>query len=143
MKELIRRLRGALGIGLTWAALWVVLGSVLMLVIGIVDPDQIDPGEGPAKALPILALVGFLCGVGFAGLFSLAERRRTVRDLSVVRAALWGLLGGVAIPLLMGTDGSMGWITGSLGALFAATSVAIARRGAPREAAPPVDNGVA
>ena len=67
MKELIRRLRGALGIGLTWAALWVVLGSVLMLVIGIVDPDQIDPGEGPAKALPILALVGFLSGLAFSG----------------------------------------------------------------------------
>jgi hypothetical protein len=139
MKGLVRRLRGALGIGLTWAALWVLLGSLFFLFIVSVRPQDIGPGEGLTEALPVLALVGFLSGLGFAGVFSVAERRRAVGDLSIVRGALWGLLGGVGIPLLMGTDGSMAWITGPLGAVFAAASVAIARRGASREVTPRVD----
>ena len=130
MRRFARWLRGALGIGLTWAGLWVVFGIVVGIVIRIVDPSDIGPGEGPGVVLPILAVVGFLSGLGFAGLFSLAERRRTLTELSPGRAALWGLVGSAAIPLLMGTDGSMGWLTGTLGATFAAASVAIARRGA-------------
>lgn len=129
MKKFIRWLRGALGIGLTWGVLWVGLGMVLILIIKVVDPGQIGPGEGPAETLPILGLVGLLSGIGFAGILSLAERRRTLRELSVGRAALWGLLGGVGIPLLLGAGASMGWLTGPMGALFAGASVAIARRG--------------
>jgi hypothetical protein len=128
----VRWLRGALGIGLTWAVLWVVLGILLLALFLIFDPADIGPGEGPSRVLPILGLVGFLSGLGFAGLLFLAERRRTLRELSLGRVALWGLLGSAAIPLLMGADGSMGWLTGFLGATFATTSVAMARRGAER-----------
>ncbi len=137
MTDFIRRLRGALGIGVTWGVLWVAFGLVLGLIIGVFRPEEIDPGEGPGKVLPIFALVGFLSGLGFAGVLSLAERRRTIHELSLGRAALWGLLGGVAIPLLMGTDGSMGWVTGPMGAIFAAASLATARRGMLREVEPP------
>ena len=129
MRAFMRWLRGAVSIGLTWAALWVLIGLVLFAVIRVVRPEDIGPGEGLGKALPILGLVGLLSGLGFAGLFSLGERRRTLRQLSLGRVALWGLLGGVGIPLFMGTDGSMGWLTGLLGATFAAGSVALARRG--------------
>ena len=129
MRAFMRWLRGAVSIGLTWAALWVLIGLVLFTVIRIVHPEDIGPGEGLGKVLPILGLVGLLSGLGFAGLFSLGERRRTLRQLSLGRVALWGLLGSAAIPLLMGTDGSMGWLTGVLGATFAAGSVALARRG--------------
>jgi len=127
--RLVRWLRGALGVALTWAALWVLLGLAIYAVIRTVDPADIGPGEGLDRALPILALVGLLSGLGFAALLSLAERRRTLRELSLGRVTLWGLLGSAAIPLLMGTDGSMGFLTGALGALFAAGSLAIARRG--------------
>ena len=134
LKPLLRRLRGALGIGLTWAVLWVVVGFGLVTVIGILRPGDISRGEGLSRILPSLATVGFLSGLGFAALFWLAERRRTLAQLSIGRVALWGLLGSAAIPLLLGTDGSMGILTGSLGALFAAGSVATARRGLPRAA---------
>lgn len=137
MAELVRRLRGALGIGVTWGVLWAAIGVVLALTIGVVDPEDIDPGEGPARVAAIFGLVGFLSGLGFAGLLSLAERRRTIAQLSLGRVALWGVLGGAAIPLLMGTDGSMGWVTGPMGAIFATASVAAARRRALREANPP------
>ena len=127
--RLARWLRGALGVALTWAALWVLVGLAIYAVIRTVDPGDIGPGEGLDRALPILALVGFLSGLGFAALLSLVERRRTLRELSLGRVALWGLLGSAAVPLLMGTDASMGGLTGALGALFAAGSLAIARRG--------------
>lgn len=113
---------------MTWGVLWVVIGLVVFTAFTIFDPEDIDPGEGPAKVLPIFALIGFLSGLGFAVWLSLAEGRRTLHQLPLWRVALWGLLGGVAIPLLMGTDGSMGWLTGPMGAAFAAASVAAARR---------------
>ena len=136
MTQLIRRLRGALGIGVTWGVLWAAIGLVLGVTVGVVRPEVIGPGEGPGKVAAVLGFVGFLSGLGFAGLFSLAERRRTIQELSLGRVALWGLLGAAAIPLLTGADASVGFITGPMGAVFAATFVATARRGALRGAKP-------
>ena len=136
MRLLARRIRGALGIGVTWGAMWVAIGLVVITALKVFRPEEIDPGEGFARVLPILGLVGFLSGLGFSGWLSLAERRRTLHQLSLLRVALWGLLGGVAIPLLMGADGSMGWVTGPMGAAFAAASLAAARRRALPEAEP-------
>jgi hypothetical protein len=130
MIKLLRRLRGALAIGVTWAVMWIAIGLVLFAVIRIVSPEDIEPGEGLDVALPILGLVGFLSGLGFAGLLSLIERRARLDELSLARVALWGLLGSAAIPWLIGGDGSNGWVTGPMGAIFATASVAIARRGA-------------
>ena len=136
MNTWLRRLRGALSVGLTWALLWVILGILIMAGIWLVDPADIGPGEGPSKALPILALVGLLSGTGFAALLASTARRKTLGDLSPWRAGLLGLLGSAGIPWLMGADASMGVLTGALGALFASTSVAIARRGEPTAGAP-------
>ena len=130
MTGFLQRLRGALGIGVIWGVLWAGIGFALVLTIGLFDPEDIGPGEGPGRAAAIMGALGFLSGLAFAGLFSLAERRRTIRELSLGRVAVWGVLGGVAIPLLLGTDGSMGWMSGALGGTFAAASVAAARRGA-------------
>lgn len=137
MTRLVRALRGAAVIGIAWGFAWILVGAVIGLVIGVVSPEDIEPGEGPERALPILGLVGFLSGLGFAGLLALAERHSRVEELSLARVAVWGLLGSAAIPLLMGTDASMGWVTGPMGALFAAASVAIARRAAPGEKSMP------
>jgi hypothetical protein len=135
MKKLLRWIRGALGIGVTWAALWMVFGVLLVIVARIVRPHDVGPGEGLSEVLPVLAIVGLLSGLGFAAFLSVAERRRKLHELSLGRVALWGLLGSAAIPLVLGTDGSMGWLTGLLGATFATGSVALARRGSggPRE----------
>jgi hypothetical protein len=137
MGPMTRRIRGALGIGVTWGVMWVGLGLVVSLVIGALRPGDIGSGEGMKTVLPVFGLVGFLSGLGFAAWLSVAERRRTLDQLSLFRVALGGLLGGVAIPLLMGADGSMGWITGPMGAAFAAASVGAARRKALPRIAPP------
>ena len=128
MTRLVRTLRGATVIGIAWGFAWILVGALIWLVIRVVSPEDIAPGEGPERALPILGLVGLLSGFGFAALLALAERRNRLETLALPRVALWGLLGSAAIPLLIGTDGSMGWVTGPMGAVFAAASVAIARR---------------
>ena len=50
------------------------------------------------------------------------------------RAALWGALGGAALPLLTTMNDSVLVNTIPLGAIFAASTVAIVRRAALREA---------
>lgn len=128
MREFMRRLRGAAGIAVTWGVLWALLGLALGAVVLVVKPEDVDPGEGPAKIALVLGFVGFLAGLSFAALLLLAERRRTLQELALARVALWGVLGASGIPLLTGADASMAFITGPLGALFATASVALARR---------------
>lgn len=127
---MLRRLRGAMGIAVTWGSLWAAIGAVVAIAIGVVRPEEIDPGEGPGNVAAVFGLVGFLSGLGFAALLHMREKRRTIPELSLSRVALWGAVGGAAIPALIGAPVGEGWITGTLGALFAAGSVAVARRAA-------------
>ena len=136
MNKLLRWLRGALGVSLFWALLWIIVGIGIMSVIYVVDPADIGPGEGPGRALPILGFVGLLSGFGFSAVLSIAERRNTLHDLALWRVALWGMLGSAAIPMLIGANPDLAIISGSLGALFAPASVAIGRRGAPAKEIP-------
>jgi hypothetical protein len=137
MKALLRRLRGALGVGLTWAVGWAVIIFLIGTVIGIVDPDSIDPGEEPLRmALMIIAPVGMISGLFFAVIMSLAEHRKSVRDLSLLRAAVWGALGAAVLPLLTPMNDAVLSTVCPLGALFAAGTVALARRADRREAQP-------
>jgi len=39
MGTLFRRLRGLIGVGVTWGALWAGIGTGIGVVIGIVNPD--------------------------------------------------------------------------------------------------------
>ena len=131
--KLFRRLRGALGVGVTWGVLWALIAFVIGLLIGVFDPDSIDAGESPLMMAAIVGTVGFVCGLIFSAILALAENRKTLRDLSPWRAAIWGMLGSAALPLLTGMQDSVALNTVPLGAIFAAGSVAIARRAALRD----------
>ena len=74
------------------------------------------------------AIFGFVSGVGFGVLLSLAEGRKAIRDLSLRRAALWGMLGTAVFPLLTPVDNGMLFIVCPIGAGLAAASVAVAKR---------------
>jgi len=128
MKRLLRKIRGIVGTGLTWAGAWIGLGAVLGVVAGF-----------PLTSVFRLALSnsigGFIAGASFALILSVAERKRTLDDLSLRRVALWGAVGGVvvtSIPLLFGTPlafllGPL-LINGGIGASLASGSVVMARR---------------
>ena len=133
MDSLLRKLRGMLGMGITWAVGWAMVMFIIGTIIGVVDPDSIDPGEEPWRMAGIVAFVGFLSGTAFAAIFASAERRRKIRELSVLRSAFWGALGGAVLPLLTSMNDSTLFNTMPLGAIFAASTVAIARRAALRE----------
>ncbi len=140
MKKFLRRIRGLLGVGVTWGGLWSVIGAVFGLVHGWVQPE-IWTWSNPVFGWAVgMGMYGFVSGVAFGGLLSLREGRRTLADLSLRRVALWGVLGAAAVPPLFGVLGlfEVGttvvdivqavFLTGFLGGTFAPTSVAIARR---------------
>lgn len=148
MRQLLRKLRGLLGFGLTWGVAWGAVGAGIGTVIGILNPGAW------ALSNPILewglgmGMYGFVSGAGFGKLLALVEGRRTLEELSLKRIALWGLLGGVVVPPIFGVLGffTVGTtlaevigamvVTGVLGGSSAAGTVAIAQRS---ELPPPDD----
>lgn len=142
MGNLIRRIRGLAGVGITWGALWAVIGAGVGLAIGIISPSAWDWTNPILKWAFGIGVYGVVSGVGFATLLSLKEGRRTLLDLSLRRVALWGVLGSAAVPLLFSVMGLLPpgttmveilgavAVTGFMGGTFAPGSVAIARRAA-------------
>ena len=128
MSNILRSLRGLLGIGLTWGIVWAAVMIAVGMIIEVVDPDSIDPGEEPIVLGAVVGLVGFISGLVFGGLLSIAERQKTISDLSLSRVAMWGILVSAAFPLLAGKDIRMMLFLGPLGAVSALASVALARR---------------
>lgn len=135
MGDLLRRLRGLLGVGVTWGTLWAGIGAVMGIVIG----------ESVAVWALGMGLYGLVSGVGFGALLSLGEGRKTILDLRLGRVAVWGVLGSALVPLLFGALGTfemgttvadvLGAVltTAFLGGTFAPGSVAIARRAQLRQ----------
>lgn len=68
--------------------------------MGVVDPDSIGPAEGPIRLGAIMGLIGVISGVAFGILLSFAESGRAILNISLSRAAMWGILGSAAVPLL-------------------------------------------
>lgn len=132
MRTFLRRVRGLLGIALSWALLWAGVIFAIGTVISVVDPGSIDVGEEPWRmALTIVAPIGFVSGLVFGGLLMGAEGRKSIRDLSFWRVALWGAIGGAVLPALGIIDAPL-VNTMPLGAIASTLTVALARRGAPR-----------
>ena len=129
MKKFLRRVRGAVGMGLTWAFAWFAAGIALLLVVG---PDAAD------VPFPIgFAMFGFLAGATFSTVLGITEGRRRFEQLSIPRFALWGAVGGVllsvAFVLLADVGGGALVVLAPVFALASAASAAgsltLARRG--------------
>lgn len=139
MKKWLRRIRGAAGMGLTWAVVWAVVAGLIGM---LVDPDGSMDEMWPA----IGAYPGFLGGVVFSVVLAVAARRRRLDDLSLGRVAAWGAGAGFLVGVLPFAIGEptteiplwllgvlvIGTITG-LSAASAAGSLALARMGERRE----------
>lgn len=133
MKNWLRRVRGAVGMGLAWAVAWFGAGLVVLLVVGFGAADVPFPlGFG---------LLGFLAGVTFSGILGVVEGRRSFEELSLPRFAGWGGAGGlllsVVFALVVALTGDttllhnlafLGPLFAAAGAGSAAGSLVLARR---------------
>jgi hypothetical protein len=141
MKKWLRRIRGAIGMGLTWAVVWGGAGTVVMLGF------LLRTGSRPDAPFPIMfAAAGFVAGLIFSGVLGLVDGRRRFDQMSLPRFAAWGAAGGVLLAttfvLAVSLSGDPGflWNLVVAGPLFAvaaaasaAGSLALARRTQDRE----------
>lgn len=132
MRKWLRRIRGAIGVGLTWAAAWFGAGLILLLVVGVGAADVPFP--------LFFALLGFLAGVTFSGVLGIVEGRRRFDQMSLPRFAAWGAIGGLLLSGIFAWAAGLGGEFLVLGPLFAlsgagcaAGSLALARRAKDRE----------
>ena len=145
MVKLMRRLRGLLGVGVTWGTLWAGIGAGIGLLVGMASPE-VWGWTNPILDYAIgIGVYGFFSGVGFGTLLSIGEGRRTLLELSLLKVGVFGVLGAVLIPLAFGMLGTFAagttvvdileavLLTGVLGGTFAAESVVIARKAELRE----------
>ena len=133
MRKWMRRIRGAIGMGFTWAAAWFIVGFVPRWVLGI------NTGDLP---FPILfGGLGFIAGVTFSTLLVLTQRRRRFEEMKLPTFAAAGALGGLLLSALFvtGTSYGLAEVLGisatfaAASALCASGSLALARRATIRE----------
>jgi len=132
MRKWLRRIRGAIGMGFTWGVAWSVAGIVLTVVTRF---------KADAPFPLIFGVLGFIAGVIFSAILALTEGRRRFDQMSLPRFAGWGATGGLLLSALFAKAASLGWgdvlaIAPTLAlacAVCASSSLALARRGGPRE----------
>src|SRR5918992_5973371 len=100
MKRWLRRIRGAVGMGLTWAVGFALVGGGLMEAL--VDPHGKILDMWPQT----LAIPGFLGGVVFSAVLRIAEGRRRFDELSLSRFGAWGAVAGLLLGVLPFAVGS-------------------------------------
>jgi hypothetical protein len=136
MKTWGRRIRAAIGMGITWGAAWFAAGVLLARVPGF---------HSDLPFALLFAPLGFVTGIVFSGILVAIEARRGFDRMSLSRFAVWGAASGL---LLSGTFVVAAALRGQslLGeflvfgppltvasALCAAGSLAMARRAERRE----------
>lgn len=145
MRQSLQRIRGAIGVGLTWAAGWAPIGAVVGVVLHVVLPGTpIGLGAVAALNATTFAVLGFIGGAIFSTVLRLTEGHRRFDELSLPRFAGWGAVGGILLGGLTVTAGLWGASFGPvgagmvgaatlLGASSAAGSLALARSADDRE----------
>ena len=132
MRKWLRRIRGAIGIGLTWAAAWFAVGNVPRWVFGF-NTDVPFP--------LVFGVLGFVAGIIFSGLLMLTEGRRGFDQMTLSRFAAWGAVGGLLLSAIFAKSASLGWgdvlaiapTFAVASAICASGSLALARRAGMRE----------
>lgn len=111
MNNWLPRIRGMIGLCLTWAAGWAVAG-VLTGVASLLLPWL--PWDSFFKVfdapLPALAIPGFIAGAFFSVLIGFAERRG-LDALSLARFSVWGAAAGLLLSLVPAAMVSVGLAT--------------------------------
>lgn len=134
----LRRLRGTIGMGLTWALGWAVTG-LLIGVTSVLLPN-LPWWEGFFRVfdapLPALAIPGFVAGAAFSVVLGIAGREKRFDELSLPGMTALGSVGGLAFGVAIAAIGfPAGAIVflATLSAASAAATLLVARRGEQRE----------
>lgn len=147
MRKWLTRLRGAVGMGLTWAVAWLGVGAIVSVVTLVNATGTVGLGF----ALLVLAYnslrvaaAGFVVGGVFSVVLGIADGRRRFDQMALPRVAGWGAAGGAivgALQLTVDVFPGFGFpmselllvLYGLLGAGCAAGSLALARRADDQE----------
>jgi hypothetical protein len=95
MKNWMQRVRGAIGIGATWAAGWAPIGAVAGWVTAMLV--DFPPGVVAANYAAMFGVLGLVGGTIFSTVLRLAEGHRSFEQLSLPRFVGWGALGGLVL----------------------------------------------
>lgn len=128
--DLGRCLKTVVGLSLLWTLIWGALGAGVSLLIGLIDPPSIDPGEGPWDLAWIVGMAGLLAGAVFGVILLVGERRSELAEVWPVRAVMWGVTAGMILPFLLRAEVSTGHLANTVvaSALSAVVSIILARR---------------
>jgi hypothetical protein len=151
MKRWLRRIRGAIGMGLVWGVAWGLAGSLVTLGF------LVRTGSRPDAPFPILfGFFGFVAGVIFSAVLGVVEGRRRFGQMSLPRFAAWGAIGGLVLAttfvltISLGGDPAFLQYLLVLGPVFAAAaagsaagSLALARRAQDRALLEATEHGSA
>ena len=136
MKKWGRRIRAAIGMGLTWGAAWFGAGTLLARVPGFYS-------DLPFALL--FAPLGFVTGIIFSGILVVIESRRGFDRMSLSRFAGWGAVSGLLLSGIFVVGAALrgdslwgeclvfGPALAIASAVSAAGSLALARRAERRE----------
>lgn len=132
MNVFLRRVRGIVGMALTWSVGWAIAGTVLALL-----NRHVATRTGVGTPVSVLTLAAIWGALGFAtgGVFGLilrfAEYRKVVDSLEGFRMAAWGAVAGSVLPavytIATGNPGADIVVGAALGAASAIGSLWIAR----------------
>ena len=118
MKRWWRRIRGAAGLGLGWAAGWAVVGAFVGVGVAFAFPGVFGVIASATQNALGFAMYGFVAGTIFSAVLTLTEGRKRFDELSLPRFAGWGAAGGCLLGLgVVATDM---WAVGSPVAIDAA-----------------------
>jgi hypothetical protein len=139
----LRRLRGVVGIAITWGATFSVVMTALVAVrwlVGMSYGVHFGPRQLIVTATEFF-FMGGLAGTLFSLFFAGGERRQTLETLSMPRVALWGFLGvgvptaalSIAAILAYGRGGLMAApisiaIAGAMGSAMSVATIKLAQR---------------
>jgi hypothetical protein len=122
MKKWLRRIRGAIGMGLTWAAGWAPVGAITGWITATILGFPL--GTVASNYAVMFSALGFIGGTIFSTVLSLAEGgRRSFEQLSLPRFVAWGAVGGLLLGGLAVTAGLLGAGLSTLGVVVAGASM--------------------
>lgn len=149
MHRFVRRLRGLLGISAIGGGVGVLFGAAWMVVASLWSIGAVLGTDVMLGAI-FWGIFGTLIGGGFGILLTALGSRRTVEEIGVWRAGMWGAVAGCVVPL-----GLMTLFAGGLppalvilpalvfcagfGGLLGSGLVAMAKRAPPGEIVPGAD----